>query len=264
MRASFAPELPAAARPAWPAWMAPAAFFSGLGATIVTGFPLVPVVLITEAGDSIAGVALLTLVLVQDAVLVGAAVFFASRKLKPRPWHFGVRPARFWVTAGLTVGAALAVLGFEVAWFELFHVDADDELRSSSLIGAVAVGLAAIVVAPVTEELFFRGFFYRALRTKLRLWSAVAIDSAVFAVIHLQYIAQPLIFPVIAVFAAAACLVYERTGSIFSVIAIHAAFNTVASLGSFPVVAVVIGSLTLIACVLLPRRLGPQPSPFPA
>ena len=65
-------------------------------------------------------------------------------------------------------------------------------------------------------------------------------------------------------FAAVACLVYEKTGSIFACIAIHAAFNTVASLGSFPVVAIVIGVGVLAACVLVPRRLGLAPSPFPA
>ena len=265
MSALAAPELPAAARPGWPAWMAPAAFFSGLGVTIAGGFPLLPVALLTEAGDSIAGIALLVLVLAQDAALVGVAVFFASQRLRPQPWHFGLRATPFWKTAGLAVLAALLILGFEVGIIELFSVETpEDELASSTVIGAVAVGLAVIVVAPVTEELFFRGFFYRALRTRMRVLWAVLIDSAVFAVIHVQYIAEPAIFIVIAAFAVAACLVYERTGSIFAAIAIHAAFNTVASLGSFPVVAIVIGVLTLAACVLVPRRLGFQPSPFPA
>jgi len=258
------PELPVAARPRWPAWMAPAAFFTGLGATIVAGFPLLPVALLIEAPDSIAGIALLVLVLVQDAALLGAAVFFASRHVAPRPWHFGLRPTRFWPTAGLALVAALAVLGFEVGWLELFEVDPEDELSSSSVIGAIAVGLAAIVVAPVAEELFFRAFFYRALRTRFGVWKAVLIDSAVFAAIHLQYLGEPLIFPVIGVFGAVACLLYERTGSVFPAIAIHAAFNAIASLGSFPVVAIVIGTLTLLACALVPRRLAPQPSPLPA
>ena len=44
----------------------------------------------------------------------------------------------------------------------------------------------------------------------------------------------------------------------------NAAFNTVASLSSFPAVSIVIGVLMLIACTLVPRRLGPAPSPFPA
>ena len=265
MTALSYPELPAAARPRWPAWMAPAAFFSALGVTMVAGFPLLPVVLLTEAGDAVAGMALLVLVLVQDAALVGVAVFFASRRVKPEPWHFGLRRTGFWVTAGLALLAALLILGFEVGILELFNTDAPaDELASSHIVGAIAVGLAVIVVAPVTEELFFRAFFYRALRTRMRVIWAVLIDSLVFASIHIQYVGDPEIFIVIGAFAAVACLVYEKTGSIFACIAIHAAFNTVASLGSFPVVAIVIGVLVLAACVLVPRRLSPQPSPFPA
>ena len=265
MNALAYPELPTAARPRWPAWMAPAAFFSAIGLTIAAGFPLLPVALLTEAGDEVAAIALLVLVLVQDAALVGIAVFFASRRIKPQPWHFGLRATRFWTTAGLAVAAGLLVLGCELGVIELFNTETpEDELSAKSLVGAIAVGLAVIVVAPVTEEIFFRGFFYRALRTRMRIWAAILIDSLVFAVIHVQYIGDPEIFIVIAAFAAIACLVYERTGSIFACIAIHAAFNTVASLGSFPVVAIVIGVLVLAACVLVPRRLGPQPSPFPA
>lgn len=265
MKALAHPELPAAASPHWPAWMAPAAFFSGLGLTVAAGFPLLPVALLTEAPDAVAGIALLVLVLVQDAALVGIAVFFAARQVKPEPWHFGLRATPFWVTGGLALAAALLVLGFEVGIIELFNTDTpEEELAANSPVGAVAVGLAVIVVAPATEELFFRGFFYRALRTRFRVWSAVLIDSVVFTVVHIQYIGTPELFIVIAAFAAIACLVYEKTGSIFACIAIHAGFNAVASLGSFPVVAIVIGALVLAACVLVPRRLGPQPSPFPA
>ena len=62
MSAPVYPELPLAARPRWPAWMAPAAFFSAFGVTIAAGFPLLPVALLTEAGDAVAGIALLVLV----------------------------------------------------------------------------------------------------------------------------------------------------------------------------------------------------------
>jgi uncharacterized protein len=259
------PELPLAARPRWPAWMAPAAFFSAFGVTIAAGFPLLPVALLTEAGDAVAGIALLVLVLVQDAALVGIAVFFADRRVKPQAWHFGLRSTPFWLTVGLASAAGLVILGFEVGVIELFGVDSpDDELASSNIVGAIAVGLAVIVVAPVTEELFFRAFFYRALRSRMRIVWAVLIDSLVFAVIHVQYFGTPLILVVIVFFAVVACLVYEKTGSIFACIAIHASFNAVASLGSFPVVAIVIGLGVLTACVVVPSRLGPAPSPFPA
>ena len=51
---------------------------------------------------------------------------------------------------------------------------------------AFAVALAVIVVAPVAEEIFFRAFFYRALRTRLPVWSAALIDGIVFGSLHFQ------------------------------------------------------------------------------
>ena len=72
-------------------------------------------------------------------------------------------------------------------------------------------------------------------------------------------------FVVIGVFAAGACLVYEATGSLFAVIAIHAIFNTLATAGTDAgyAVPISVGTAVLAACVLVPRRLGPAPSPFP-
>ena len=47
----------------------------------------------------------------------------------------------------------------------------------TNLVAGFAVALAVIVVAPVAEEIFFRAFFYRALRTRLPVWSAALIDG---------------------------------------------------------------------------------------
>ena len=85
-----------------------------------------------------------------------------------------------------------------------------------------------------------------------------------FASVHLQYYSEPALLLVIAVFGIGQCLLYERTGSLFAVIATHAAFNTVASLEIAPIPALVMGSLVLLGCVLVPRRVGRRPGPLPA
>ena len=128
---------------------------------------------------------------------------------------------------------------------------------------AIAVGVAVIVVAPVTEELFFRGFFYRALRSRMIVFWAALIDGLLFGSLHFQSLESAAsIVPVIAVFGFGQCLVYERTGSIFAVIAVHASFNTFASLGDSPAVALTIGPLVLLGCLVGARLSGPAPSPF--
>ncbi len=234
---------------------------------MVASFPLLPVILLFGISDTLAALALLVLILVQDAAMIGAALLLASMKRTPRLWHFGIRATRFWPTAGWAVLGFGLMLGFELGYIELLRVDESnvDEIGGDGqLLAAFLVALAVIVVAPVAEEFFFRAFFYRALRTKLRVWPAALIDGLVFGALHFQGLGSAMILPVIAVVGVGLCLVYERTGSLFAVIAIHAAFNTFATLGIAPLPAIVVGALVLLACLLAPLKVGRQPSPVPA
>ena len=43
------------------------------------------------------------------------------------------------------------------------------------------------VLAPVQEELFFRGFLYRGLSTSIGPWTTIVLTSAVWSMVHLQY-----------------------------------------------------------------------------
>jgi uncharacterized protein len=258
------PELPEAARPRWPPWYAPVALVSAFGAIMGLGAPLFPLILISTVSETLAAVTLLVLLLFQDSILIGAALAFAALKRKPRRWHFGVRATRFWPTAGWAALGVAVTVGFELAYVALLNVDETnvDDLGKDATVAGLFVALAVIVVAPVAEELFFRGFFYRALRTRLRVWSAALIDGLVFGSLHFQGIDMAVVLPIIAVFGIVQCLIYERTGSLFAVIAVHAGFNMVAMLSVTPWWALGVGLLTLAACVLVPRRIGPGPSPF--
>ena len=260
------PELPEAARPEWPAWYAPAALFASFAAIAVAGSPLLPVILTFGISDAVAGIALLALLLVQDGLLVLAAVLFASIKRTPRPWHFGIRATRLWPTVGWVLLAFALMMGFEFGYLELLQVDETnmEDFGEDSIVAGIAVSLAVIVVAPVAEELFFRAFFYRALRTRLPVWSAALIDGLVFGALHFQGVDTAIILPVIAVFGVSQCLVYERTGSVFAVIAIHAGFNTVAMLSIVPLPAILIGVLVILGCLLAPSTTGRWPSPVAA
>ena len=258
------PELPEAARPRWPPWYAPVALLSSIGTILVAGLPVLPVILAAGISETLAAVSLLVLLIVQDGLLVGSALLFANMKRRPRLWHFGARATRFWPTFGWAALGLAALLGIELAYLGLLDVDETnvEELGKGSPLAGLAVALSTIVVAPIAEELFFRGFFYRALRTRLRVWSAALIDGVVFAALHFQGTDTAAILPVIALVGAGLCLVYERTGSLFAVIGVHAAFNAFATFPVAPVAAALVGLVMLAACVLVPRRLGRAPSPF--
>jgi uncharacterized protein len=259
------PELPAAARPRWPPWYAPVALLATFVAITLAALPVLPLILISGLSDTLGAIALLVLALLQDGVFVGAAVLFAAFTRSPRAWHFGIRATPFWPTVGWTVLAFVLMLGIEVGTIELFGIDHTDleELGDLSGLAAIAIAIVVVLLAPAAEEIFFRAFFYRALRTRLRVWSASLITGCVFASVHLQYYSEPALLLVIAAFGIGQCLLYERTGSLFAVIATHAAFNTVASLEIAPIPALALGALVLSACVLVPRRLGRAPSPMP-
>ena len=262
------PELPPSARPPWRWGYGFAAMGAGLVVVVAAGFPLLPIALLSGIDGAVGALAILALILVQDAAFVAAAVFFAGRRSRPRAWHFGLRSTAVKRTLALTVGVTLAVLGFELGFAELVEIDEGgiDQLGADEgFVTALCFSLAAIVVAPVAEELFFRGFFYRALRNRLRVWSACLVNAVVFSSLHLQYLVVPWVLVVIAVFGVAACLLYEHTGSVFGPIAMHVAFNTLATAGTDVgyVVPIAVGVAVLAACVLVAVRFGPAPSPFP-
>ena len=263
------PELPAGARPRWPPWTGFAAMGAGTVLVLVASLPLLPVAISSVSDGPLGSAALLVLILVQDVAYVGTAVAVAWLVAgRPRAWQFGLRATPLLKTAAIAAGIALAVLGFEL-WFVdavgLDDTDTDALGTNEGFIAALAFSLAAIVVAPVAEELFFRAFLYRALRNRLRVWSACLVNAATFSSLHVQYLATPEAFVVIAVFAVGTCLAYELTGSVFAPIAIHAAFNTLATAGTDAgyAVPITVGAAVLVACVLVPVRLGRAASPFP-
>ena len=84
--------------------------------------------------------------------------------------------------------------------------------------------LAIAVVAPIVEELLFRGYLQTALGRYLKPWMAIAISSIVFGAIHFQ----PHALPVLALLGAVFGYLYHRTGSLKVNIALHMANNALA------------------------------------
>jgi membrane protease YdiL (CAAX protease family) len=87
--------------------------------------------------------------------------------------------------------------------------------------------LAVAVAAPLSEELFFRGFIFRGLsESRLGPWIAIVLAALVWAVIHIQYEA----FYVVIIFIGGLFLGYARwrSGSLLLAIVIHAVWNLIA------------------------------------
>ncbi|RFP26025.1 CPBP family intramembrane metalloprotease [Duganella sp. BJB488] len=87
----------------------------------------------------------------------------------------------------------------------------------------------ACLVAPICEELFFRGFLLRSLLRKKSLCSAVVINCAIFTALHFLYEYYISTF----VFSLFMCSAYLITRSILFCILAHATYNFFAFLQNY-------------------------------
>jgi uncharacterized protein len=84
----------------------------------------------------------------------------------------------------------------------------------------IGVAVAAVIAAPLTEELIFRVIFQGLLESRLRPAAAILLPALAFAAIHGIYDALPL-FPLAVVLG----IVYHLRRSYIAVVTIHAMFN---------------------------------------
>ena len=81
-----------------------------------------------------------------------------------------------------------------------------------------------ILVAPVVEETFFRGFVFPGIGRRYGMWWGATVSAALFAAMHVSLGA---LFPLF-VMGLLLAWVYFRTRSIWACIGFHAAYNSVA------------------------------------
>jgi membrane protease YdiL (CAAX protease family) len=84
--------------------------------------------------------------------------------------------------------------------------------------------IALVIVAPITEELIFRGFLYGRLRTKLSAVPAIILVSLLFGVLHGQWNVG-IVVGVMSIFM---CIARELTGTIYAGILMHMIRNGIA------------------------------------
>ena len=84
--------------------------------------------------------------------------------------------------------------------------------------------VALVVVAPICEELIFRGWMYGKLRARLAAVPAILLVSLLFAAVHMQLNVGVVVFCMSVV----NCLIRELTGTIYGGIFVHMLRNAVA------------------------------------
>ncbi|MDP1849149.1 MAG: type II CAAX endopeptidase family protein [Solirubrobacteraceae bacterium] len=263
-------------RDRWPAWLSVAGLLAGYGTTIVLG--LVVLVFASAFGastqDPPPGVNI-GLTVVQNLALVGAAYFFAMLGGRPTAADFGLRPARLWRSVRLLVAIWVGFYVVSAIWAVALDLEEQqtlpDELGADgSLFNALVVIGLVTVIAPLGEELFFRGFFYGALRNWRGPALAAILSGAVFGGVHLGSSPIGYLVP-LAFFGIGLCLLYEWTGSLYPPIALHALNNSIAlganqKYGVGVILAMMVAStvVSLLCARLLARLIGQRRQGPPA
>lgn len=96
--------------------------------------------------------------------------------------------------------------------------------RPHSLAGYLFIAVLMGIAAPVLEEVFFRGFLYRAFRRRVGTLSAVTASALIFSVLHFNAGTLLPIFGLGVLLAYA----YERSGTLVVPIVVHVLQNSIA------------------------------------
>lgn len=103
-----------------------------------------------------------------------------------------------------------------------------DKLHST---GRLLVMISAVLVAPVMEEIAFRGLMLRAVMRRLGYWPAAALSSLVFALLHAPAVpdlqSAIVLVLVIYVFGLLQCQLVRRRARLAPAAGVHAATNLV-------------------------------------
>ena len=221
----------------WPPWSAPAALFAGILLAGVGGLVVdIPAALLFGVkinSESLPGGLEILDTAVQDLAFVAAVVFFAQlggRGLQA--WQLGLRPTRLWPAVGAVVLTILGFLVFEAIWASALEVSTKEKLleqlgSNSSTLLLLASAALTCVMAPICEEILFRGYFFAALSNWKGWLPAAVLTGVVFGGVHAGSAPAVDLIP-LGVLGFALCVLYRWTGSLYPCIATHVVNNCIA------------------------------------
>ena len=264
--------------PPWPLWSVPAGLGLGLAFTLVSGSIILGVASLTGASLSheppavniIASVA-------QDVSFVAAAVCFAVFMAHGRASDFGFRRVPIGLGLGYFVIAGLGYYTLSFLYALALNIHGRDNLPSGfgvnqSTAALIATTVFVCLVAPVAEELVFRGFIFGALR-RIRLqaggadlgtWLAALITGVLFGAAHAGGAATSGQLVQLGFLGFVLCLVRWRTGSLYPGIALHSLNNALAigvnqRWSAIEVTALILAAVFLACAATAPLAAPPLP-----
>jgi membrane protease YdiL (CAAX protease family) len=192
-------------------------------------------------GQSFAGFVVMTAVL-QVGVLLAFPLWVVRRRgysPNPKSPTVGFMAREFLMaiplTFGILVSAAIVAYTARLVLIKLTYPAQSplDFWGRFSMHDAAVMMLMAVTIAPVAEEVFFRGFLYNSLRGFCPAWVALLGQACLFGVGHIY---QPLGVVTTFVIGLLLAAIYEWRRTLLTTILAHGMYNAIAAIGVFAAV----------------------------
>lgn len=134
---------------------------------------------------------------------------------------------------GLVFGWTALLMMIDLVLRQTIGADSANEpggglsLGDSGLWGLIFAVVSACLLAPVSEEILYRGILFQSFRNRIGLFAGAIVSSAVFTVLHF-YDGYGLAS--VGIFGVACALLYAATGSLTAAIALHVLYNSLIKL----------------------------------
>ena len=164
-------------------------------------------------------------------VLTLAAMWLVFKKANIRLDSLGLDKIKtlFWAVpaffAYLFISASMAKASSLFFTKEVLEKEQDLGFSDATASWEIALAfIALVIIAPIVEELLFRGFLFKQLRKSWPFWISAIVSSLLFGLAHLQINVGIDTFALALVLA----FLYEKTSSIVSSIGLHMLKNLIA------------------------------------
>jgi membrane protease YdiL (CAAX protease family) len=169
-------------------------------------------------------------IFLNGTILICIGLFLRENRIS---WSaaFGLEKARQPRAVAVGILAAVLFVPLEMAWMYsaqlvLEHPVAQPLVQALQrtdlrLAEKALMGVLAVFIAPLAEEMIFRGVLYPTIKQAGYPATALWVTSLIFGAVHANLIA----FVPLTVFSLLLIWVYERTGSLWASITAHSLFN---------------------------------------
>jgi len=170
--------------------------------------------------------------IILDVVLIGIAAGLSIWRYK-LPWsELGLRSfdrSYWWLPIAAAAGAHAAIIVYAALLHVVGATEPQQDLQGLFDNRAILplAGVSVVLVAPLAEEIFFRGFIFAGLMRPLGATGAMLASGLLFGAFHITSAGTVGLMVPFGLIGAFFAWIYYRTGSLWPGICTHLLFNLV-------------------------------------